>query len=89
MERLFCVILVLVQVFAGHVIFGYFPGANFLYTTGIGVLNARDDAGLERVPFFEQLVNAFRICAFDIRQTLQVSRLLAQAGPGFLAGVCR
>ena len=67
-----------VKVFAGHVVFGHFTGAYFPDTAFSSVLDARDYSRLERVPLLDQLVNAFRICALDVGQTLQISRLRAR-----------
>jgi len=86
---LFCLVffdLLFVQVFAGHVVFGHFTRANFLSFAFSGILNPRHYPSLERVPFFKQLINTFRIRTFDVGQTLQVSGLFARARSRSLAG---
>ena len=52
-------------------------GACSLFVTSVGLFNSRDDSCLERVPLFEQFVHPLRIGAFDVGQTLQISRFLA------------
>jgi hypothetical protein len=47
---------------------------NFLLAVS-GIFHARHYFGLERVPFLEQLVDTFRIRAFKVGQTLQISGL--------------
>jgi len=58
--------LLFVQIFARHVVFGYFAGANFLPFSFRGVFDARYDPGFERVAFFQQFVNTFRIDVFAV-----------------------
>jgi len=55
-------------------------GMNFFFVGVSGIFHARDDLGLKRVTFFEQLVDAFGICLFNIGQSLQVSGLSAGTG---------
>ena len=45
-------------------------GVDFPLIGVVGFFDAGYYVGLERVPFFEQLVYTFRICAFNVRQTL-------------------
>src|ERR1700728_2526833 len=78
--------LLFVQGFAGQVVFGHFTRANFLSFAFSGFLNPRHHPSLERVPFFKQLINTFRIRTFDVVQTLQVSGLFARARFRSLAG---
>src|ERR1700686_2110543 len=75
-----------VQIFARNVVFGYLTGANFLPIAFSGVFDARYDSCLERVPFFQQLVNTFRIDIFDVGQALQISRLQSRTLPGERGG---
>jgi len=63
-------LLIFIQVFAGHVIFRHFSGAHFSLATFSGFLDARYHSSLERVSFLDQLVNTLRICAFDVGQAL-------------------
>src|SRR5277367_4422261 len=63
-------LLVLVQIFAGHVILRHFVGMNFFLISVVGGLHSRNYVGLERVPFFEQFVDTFGIRGFDVGQTL-------------------
>ena len=58
--------LLFVLIFAGHVVFGHFTGANFLLVASSGVLDAGYDPCLERVAFLDQLVNTLRIGTFDV-----------------------
>src|ERR1700686_366622 len=64
-----------VQIFARDVVLGYLTGANFLPIAFSGVFDARYDSCFERVSLFQQLVNTFRIDAFNVGQALQISRL--------------
>ena len=66
-------LLFFIEVFLGHVIFRHFTGANFLDTAFPGILDARNHPSLERVPLFDQFVNAFRIHAFVLRQALKIA----------------
>ena len=63
-------LLLFIEVFAGHVVFGHFTGAYFPDTTFSRVFDAGDYSRLERVSLLDQLVNAFRIRALHIGQTL-------------------
>ncbi len=58
--------LLFILIFARHVVFGHFTGANFLLVASSGVLDAGYDPCLERVAFLDQLVNTFRIGTFDV-----------------------
>ncbi len=71
--------LVVIQVFAGHIVFGHFTSVNFPSVLAVGLFNSRNHASFERVSLFDQLVNAFRIGAFDVGQALKISRFLARA----------
>jgi hypothetical protein len=53
---------------------------NFPFFVVIGVFDARNGASLERISFFEQLIDAFRISAFNVAQSLQVTGLCAGIG---------
>lgn len=53
--------LVFIEVFTRHVIFRYFAGVYFSCVMFPRVFNPCDYSSLERIPFFNQLVNAFRI----------------------------
>jgi len=59
--------LVLVEILAGHVVFGNFTRSNFLPRAISGVFDSRDHSCLERVSFFQQLVDTFRVRALDAR----------------------
>ena len=72
-------LLVFVEVFTGHVVFGHLTGAYFPDATSSGVFNSRNYSCLERVSLLDQLVNAFRIRVLHVGQTLQISRLPAGA----------
>ena len=61
--------LIFIQVFAGNVVFAHFAGVHFPHAT-VGVFNACHHSGLERVAFLDQLINALRIRAFNVRQAL-------------------
>jgi hypothetical protein len=50
-------------------------GMNFSLVSIVGFFNTRHDAGFEGVSFFEQLVDAFGIGAFKVRQSLKVAGL--------------
>jgi len=56
--------LVFIQIFAGNIVFRYLVRANFLLVSGLSALNTRYDVGLERIPFFDQLLDALRIRGF-------------------------
>jgi hypothetical protein len=70
--------LLFVQIFAGNVVLRRLMRANFLTLSIPSVFHAHHYVGLERVPFPEQFVHAFRICAFNVGQSLQISRLPAR-----------
>lgn len=70
-------VLLFIEVFAGHVVFGHLTGAHLPNTTFAGVFNAGDYSRLERVSLLDQLVHTFRIRRFQIGQTLKVTRLPA------------
>ena len=53
--------LVLVEIFLGHIVFRYFMGVNFFLVRAIGLFNSGDGARFKEVPFFHQLINAFRV----------------------------
>lgn len=85
----YALMLILIEVFAGDIIFGHFASANFSPLVFSGAFNTRYYAGLEGVAFFQQLVNAFRIGALDIGQALQISRLLARVRSRCFREECR
>src|SRR5579862_8087406 len=66
---------ILIQVFVGNIVLRHFVGVNFPFVGVIGVFDASDCVCFEGVPFVKQLVDAFRICTLDVRQSLQVARL--------------
>ena len=67
--------LLVVQIFAGNVILGHFVRVYFPSVLVVGLFDARHHTGLKRVTFVNQLVNTFRVRAFDVGQSLQISRL--------------
>ena len=69
--------LVFLQIFLGHVILGNLMRADFLLVSVPGFFNAHHGIGLQRVPFFQQLVDTLRSRLFDPGQSLQISRLPA------------
>jgi hypothetical protein len=50
--------LVFLQIFSGHVILGNLVRVNLSLISVPGVFYASHRVGLERIPFFEQLINA-------------------------------
>lgn len=62
--------LVFIAILTGNVVFRHFVSVNFALVRVAGILNALDDFGLERVSFFEQFVNALRIRAREVGQSL-------------------
>src|SRR5882672_2243572 len=67
--------LVFVQIFRRYIVLRNFMGVNFFFFGVPGVFHTRHCLGLEGVAFFEQLVDTFGICPFDIGQSLKISRL--------------
>lgn len=68
-----------VEIFLGHIVFRNFVGPYFALV-GIGrIFDALDDFGFKGVPFFKELVYAFRVRTAAVSQTLQISRLPAGA----------
>src|SRR6266446_2141724 len=67
-----------IQILAGNIVLRHLMRANFPLVSVIGVFDALHHVGLERVPFFEQLVDTLRIRTLDIGQSLQIPRLLAR-----------
>jgi hypothetical protein len=49
---------VAIQIFGRHIVFGHFMRANFLFISVSGTFHAGYQAGLKRVPFLEQLIDA-------------------------------
>jgi hypothetical protein len=50
--------LVAIQIFGRHIVFGHFTRANFLFISVPGTFHAGYHAGLKRIPFLEQLIDA-------------------------------
>src|SRR5438067_4156848 len=77
--------LVLIQIFFWDIVLGNFVGAHFLLVGIVGCFYPRDRVGLEGVSFFHQLVDALRISALMIGESLKISRLgartRARSGP--------
>jgi hypothetical protein len=69
--------LVFIQVFLRHIVFGHLTGTHSLFVTSVGLFNSGYHSCLERVPLFEQFVHTLRIGAFNVGQTLKISRFLA------------
>lgn len=65
--------LVIIQVFAGNIIFGYLAGANFTLIGVSRILYTSHDTSFKRISLFQQLINAFRVGVFGPGQTLQIS----------------
>lgn len=59
-------LLLFVEVFLGHVVFGQFTGANFLPLAISGLFDTGHNSGFECVAFFQQFINTLGICAFDV-----------------------
>ena len=64
--------LILIQVFLGNVVLREFAGANFALVGIVGLLNSLDNARFERVPFIDQLTDAFRIDGLGLREALRI-----------------
>jgi hypothetical protein len=65
--------LILAQILAGNIILRHLVRANFAFVGISGIFHALHHLGLERVSFLEQFVHAFRIRAFQVGQSLQIS----------------
>ena len=61
---------VFILIFFRHVILRHFVRIDLLLLIGLCVFDTHHDAGLERIPFLEQLVNTLRISAFNVAQPL-------------------
>jgi hypothetical protein len=64
--------LVFFTVFVGDVVLWQFVCLNFLLIRIISFLHPSDRSGLKQVPFFNQLVNAFRVCLLAARQAFKL-----------------
>jgi hypothetical protein len=68
-------VFIIVQVLAGDVVFGNFA-RNHLRDIGVfSVLHSVNGIGFERVAFFGQLLNAFRIRTGGAGNLLNIARL--------------
>ena len=47
---------------------------DFALIVVVRILDAADHSGFERIALFEQFIDTFRISAFAVRQSLQISR---------------
>src|SRR5208282_3863445 len=63
-------------------------GANLLLVSVTSVFHTHHCVSLERVSFLDQLAHTLRIRTFDVRQSLQVSRLPARPRSQFLKCEC-
>ena len=70
--------LILIQVFAGNIVFGHLVRADLPPVGVLGILYTGDRVGLEGVPFREQLIDTFGIRAFNRGNSLQVPCLTAR-----------
>jgi len=70
-----------VKIFARNVIFGHLTRANFLLIAVVGILDARHNSSLERVPLLQQFINTLRIRCLRIGEALQISRLPTRIRP--------
>src|SRR5580693_4726215 len=71
--------LIFFQILVRDVVFRDFVRPYLAFIGVWNIFDALHDFSLEGVSFFEQFVNAFRIRAFAIRQTLQIARLATGA----------
>jgi len=77
------------SVFSRHVILRNLLRVDFTFLIGICVFDTCYDVSLERISLFEQLVDAFRISALNVPESLQVSRLCTRTGSCCLPLECR
>jgi len=67
-------LITLLSVFVGDIILRHLMRPNWPRVRARGVFHALHHIGLERVSFLQQLGHTFRICVFNIGQSLQISR---------------
>ena len=73
-------LLILIVVFAGHVVFGNFFGGHFALIGVAGVFHAADYFCFVLLAFFRQFFHAFGVCLFPAGEALVIARLSAGAG---------
>src|SRR5208282_5671076 len=80
-------LLAVVAIFGRNVVLGNFLRLDFALVGVASILNTAHGLGFERLTFFEELFNAFRVDIFDTRESLNIAGLAGLVCKSFRVSV--